>query len=541
MKRFFLTFIACMTLLIGHAELNTGQLQLRRNLVTVLSSAGYKPDIDKDGDIFFTDNDVRYWVAIRESWDDPFLITLYTELRYNSEKNRTKSNVEACISVVNQMKTVKLFCKDLVYVLRSDILCKDADIFKNTFKTILAEQKKAQEYINETIASGLGGIDLTGNKGDIYDKAFSLFNQGDYYQAFKLFNYLADVGYPLAYSMLGMAYENGEGVSKDESLMVRNYEKAIENGVAWCAYRLGKYYYDKKNYKKALDYFYQGCSSDNPYRAESYYMIGLMSENGNGTDKNVTTAIKNYRKSVEYSSELQSDGRMALIRLGEQVDDPRDFTDVSKSLLIGLSSDDMYEKGYEYENGLNNRVVSLPKAFGYYKAAAERNNAKANLKMGEIYVSRLYPFNDKAKSDKYYAKALKTLKQQEIDSSDACYHLGIMYKNGLGVEKNNDLAMSYFRTASSKGNRDASYELGLIFQSELERVEAFRLFMAAAEKGHPAAMIEVARAYESGLGTSRDREKAFNWYLKCEKTNTSYSKEATEALKKFGRVDNEKE
>ena len=541
MKRYILTIVVCMTVLFGHAELNTEQMQLRRNVVSALSSAGYKPNIDQDGDVFFTNDNVRYWVSINENWNEPFIVTLYTEFPYNSEKDRTKTNVEACVSVVNQMKTVKLFCNDLAYTLRSDILCKDADVFKQTFQSIVEEQKKAQEYINETVSSGLGGLDLTGNKDNIYDKALSLYQKEDYYQAFKLFNYLADNGYTLAYSMLGMAYENGEGVSKDEDLMIKNYEKAIENGESWCAYNLGSYYYDKKNYAKAMDYFTQSSSSENPFRSDSYYMVGQMNENGNGVSKNISAAIQNYRKAVEYSSELESKGRMALIRLGEQVDDPKDFVDISKALLNGLSIDDMYNKGYEYENGLNNRSVSLPKAYGYYKASAEKNNAKANVKMGEIYISKFYPFNDKAKSDKYYAKAFKALKQQESYSGDACYQLGMMYKDGLSVEKNSELAVSYFKTASAKGNADAYYELGLIYQNELERVEAFNCFMKAAEKGLPAAMLEVAKAYETGLGTSRNREQAINWYTKCEKTNTSYSKVASEALKKMGRVDDEKE
>lgn len=541
MKRYILTLIACMSMLYGSAELNTDQMQLRRNIVSALSSSGYKPNIDQDGDVFFTEDNTRYWISVNENWNNPFIVTLYTEFLYNSDNARTKENVEACVSVVNQMKTVKLFCKDLAYVLRSDILCKDADVFRKTFKSIVSEQKKAQEYISETISSGLGGLDLTGNKDAIYDKALDLYQKEDYYQAFKLFNYLADNGYPLAYSMLGMAYENGEGISKNEGLMIQNYEKAIENGESWCAYNLGSYYYEKKNYRKAMDYFLQSSSSENPFRSDSYYMVGLMNENGNGVAKNIPVAVQNYHKAVEYSSELESKGRMALIRLGEQVDNPTDFEDIPKALLNGLSSEDMYNKGYEYENGLNNRAVSLPKAYGYYKASAEKNNAKANVKMGEIYISKFYPFNDKTKADKYYAKAFKALKKQEAYSGDACYHLGMMYKDGLSVEKNPELAVSYFKNASSKGNADANYELGLIYQNELERVEAFNCFLKAAEKGLPAAMLEVAKAYETGLGTARNRGQAINWYTKCEKTNTLYSKEAVEALKKMGKIDDEKE
>lgn len=542
MKKYILILVSVLMAMSGWAkELNEQQMQLRMGVYKALKAAGYPTEIDKDGDLFFSKDKIRYWVNVNENWNNPYIITLYTVFHYDSSKDFTKDNLEACVSMVNQNKTVKLFCDDISYTLRTDVLCKDTEVFKDTYEAILKEMQKSMDFINETITSGLGGLDLTGNKDVINDKALKLYEQEDYYKAFKLFKYLADAGYAPAYSMLGMAYENGDGVAKDEELMIENYEKAIENGEAWCAYNLGCYYYDKKKYPKALEYFNQSSSSNNMYRSESYYMLGKMNEEGNGVAKNITQAIKNYKKSVEYSSELACDGRMALIRLGEQVDDPKDFVDISKAMLKGLSSDEMYTKGYEYENGLNNRAVSLPKAYGYYKAAAEANNAKANIKMGEIYISKFYPFNDKAKSDKYYAKAFKTLKQQEGYSGDACYQLGMMYKDGLSVEKNPELAVSYFRIASAKGNAEAYYELGLIYQNELERVEAFNCFMKAADKGVPAAMLEVAKAYETGLGTSRNREQAINWYTKCENTNTSYSKEAAEALKKMGRIDDEKE
>lgn len=542
MKKYILILASMLIAITGWAkELNDQQMQLRMGIFKALKAAGYPTEIDKDGDLFFTKDKIRYWVNVNENWNEPYIVTLYTVFPYDSSKDFSKENLEACVSMVNQNKTVKLFCDDISYTLRTDILCKDSELFKSTYEAILKEMKKSMDFINETITSGLGGLDLTGNKDAINDKALQLYDQEEYYKAFKMFKYLADAGYAPAYSMLGMAYENGDGVSKNENLMIEYYNKAIENGEAWCAYNLGCYYYDNKKYTQALDYFNQSSASNNIYRSESYYMIGKMNEEGNGAAKSITQAIKNYKKSVEYSSELKCDGRMALIRLGEQVDDPKDFVDISKALLNGLSSDDMYEKGYEYENGLNNRSVSLPKAYGYYKASAEKNNAKANVKMGEIYISNFYPFNDKVKSDKYYAKAFKALKQQEAYSSDACYQLGMMYKDGLSVEKNPELAISYFKTAASKGNADAYYELGLIYQKELEHVEAFNCFMKAADKGLAKAMFEVAKAYETGMGTGRNREQAISWYTKCSETDTRIANEASVALKRLGKVDDEKE
>lgn len=543
MKRYILTCAASLMALVGWTqELTTEQMQLRKDVYSTLKSNGYTDaNIDRDGDVIFKRDGIVYWVSVNENWQDPYMLCVCTGFPYDDDKNFTKENVEGCLSMVNQLKTVKLFCDDNTYTLRSDIICKDAAVFKQTIEAILGEQEKAQQYIAETISSGLGGVDLTGNKEAIFEKAFILYIGGDYGKAFKLFSYVADAGYPPAYSMLGMMYEDGEGVSRNEALMVENYDKAIENGQSWCGYKLGKYYYDNKKYPKALDYFTMTSACDNSYRSESYYMVGLMNEEGSGVTKNLSKAIQNYRKAVEYSDKLESEGRLALIRLGEEVENPSEFVDISKSMLADLTAEDMYTKGEEYENGMNNRKVSLPKAYGYFKASADRNNTKAMLKMGDIYVSKYYPFNDKSKSDKYYSKVFKALKQQESNSGDANYQLGKMYMNGLGVEQNKDIAMSYFKTAIGKGVTDANYELGLIFKEALEYVEAFNCFMTAAENEHPAAMLEVARAYDSGLGTSKNKDNAISWYLKCENTDSPSSIEATEVLRKLRTNDDEKE
>jgi len=525
----------------GAKTFNDEQKNLRIEIVKQLSADGYKPNIDEDGDVSFTRNDIKYYVIINEKWSNPFIYTIYSGFPYDSDKDFSRSNMEAMQSLINQNKTVKLYCDDYGYTLRSDVLCKDGTIFKPTFDAIVKQQEKARKVIVETITYGLGGLDLTGNKEAIFDKAYKYFKEDDYFKSYKLLKYLADGGYAPAYSYLGTSYQEGLGVAKDEDLMVEYYEKAIDNGETDVAYNLADYYYDKHNYEKALELYTLGSGSDNAFRSDCYYMIGLMNEKGRGVPVNLTKAIQCYKKSVEYSTELESSARFALIRLDQQVENPNDFVPISKSLLIGMTPQEMFEKGNEYEHGLNNRVVSLPKAFGYYKAAADKNYPQSFAKMGEIYISDYYPFKDKAKSDKYYEKAYKVFKQKESYDADACYQLGMMFKEGRGVTADQAQAISYFKTAAAKGNSSANYQLGLIYQGEMEPVDAFKCFMISADKGLPEAMFEVAKAYETGIGTSRNREQAISWYTKCSETDSRISNDASTALKRLGKTDDEKE
>lgn len=525
----------------GAKTFNKEQLLLRLDIVKQLTADGLKPNIDEDGDVSFTKNDIKYYVIINEKWNDPFIYTIYSGFPYDNEKDFSRENMEALISLINQNKTVKLYCDDGGYTLRTDVLCKDGTIFKPTFDAIVRQQENARKEIVEIITNGLGGLDLTGNKETIFERAMVYYQDEDYYKSYKLFKYLADEGYAPAYSFLGVSYQDGLGVAKDEDLMVENYEKAIDNGETWIAYNLADYYYGKRKYDKALELYTLCSGSDNAFRSDAYYMIGQINEQGRGIPVNLTKAIQCYKKSVEYATELESNARLALIRLDQQVEDPNDYVPITKSLLVGMTPQEMYEKGYEYEHGLNNRVVSLPKAYGYYKAAADKNYPQSFAKMGEIYISDFYPFKDLSKSNKYYEKAYKVFKQREDYDADACYQLGMMFKNGHGVNKDMTQAMSYFKTATAKGNTEANYELGLLYQEELEPVDAFDCFMKAAEKGLAKAMFEVAKAYETGMGTGRNRKQAILWYTKCSETNSRIANEASSALKRLGKIEDEKE
>lgn len=523
----------------GAKTFNNEQKKLRLNIFEQLKDDGLTPKIDEDGDITFTKDGIKYYVIINETWNNPFLYTIFSGFAYDDDKDLTRKNIESLISVANQYKGLRMYCSDIAYEFSTDVLCKDGTIFKPTLDAIIKEQEKARNEINDIIGAGLAGVDLTGNKETIFERATTYYKNKDYSTAYKLFKYLADDGFAPSYSMLGYCYQDGLGVAKDEDLMVEYYQKAIDNGDTWISYNLGDYYYNKNRYDKALSLYTLCSGTDNVYRSDAYYMMGKINEEGRGIPVNLNKAIQSYRKSVEYSTELECNARLALIRLGQQIENPNDFVDISKSLLAGLTPQEMYKKGYEYENGLNNRTVSLPKAYGYYKAAADKNYPQSFAKMGEIYISRYYPFNDKAKSDKYYEKAYKMLKKRESYDANAAYQLGMLYKEGHGVTKNQDQAINSFKNAADKGNADANYELGLIYQEEMEPVDAFGCFVKAADRGHAKAMYEVAKAYETGKGTAHNREQAIIWYTKCSETDSHIAKEATAALKRLGQVDDE--
>lgn len=538
MKRLITTFLLLATMVVGiqAKEFNKEQMAIRLSIVKHLAREGYNPKIDKEGDIIFENDGYSYYVIINENWKDPYLITLFINFDYSSGDGKfTRQNVEKCISQIARYKVVKLYCQDNSYSLRSDILCQNGEIFNETFKKLLTSTTAAIDELKEIIEAGTMDVDIIGDKDGAFAKAEKYYSDEDYSKAFPIFKELADHNYVKAYEYVATMYRYGEGTSENKELMAKYYEKAIDAGYNSIANSLGYYYYENEDYEKALQYFLKCGSTENSSRAVALSNAGYIYENGKGVSVDIPMAVQCYRKSVLYDTELESTGRKALIRLNVPVEFESDFVDATKTMLMGMTAKQMYETGLEYENGYNQRTVSLPEAYAFIKAAADRDYIDALEKMGEILISEYYPFNDKAKSDKYYQKAFKKYKQlADHNDGNACNNLGYMYQLGRGVKADKEQAKFYYKKGSMQGDKNATWRFGLICKDELDYAEAFKYFYKAAEDGQGMAMLELAKLYENGIGVSTNKEKAIEWYRKCADSKYKAANDAKEALERLG-------
>lgn len=510
-------------------ELTKGQMELRLDIVKYLAAEGLQPKVDTDGDVYFVKNGDKYYVIVNENWDSPYLVTFYKAYAY--DKVYTEKAIKSCIVEASRYKSVKLFAFSESYSYRIDIVCQKAQVFTNTLNTLIGQINAAESRV-EKILKAMPEIDIT-NSEDIYNKALTYYEEGDADKSFVLFKLLANDGYEPAYGYMGLFYQYGYGVEKDEDLMIDYYNLGIEAGFPICAYRLATYYYEKGKYEEAFANFMKCASNENTLKSDAWYWIGIMQEKGLGTDKDMAKAVASYKKSVKFATDLECDARLALMRLGETVDAKSDFVDASKTMLMGMSVSDMYKTGEEYEYGLNKRYVSLTKAYAYYKAAADHGYLKAFTKMGDIYVSKFYPFNNKSQADKYYSKAFKQYKQRIDSDGDACYMIGYMYQYGNGVAKDLEQAKYYYKAGALKGSADASWQYGLVCKDEMEYTDAYKYFKQAAENGHGKAMFELAKLYEDGLGVTQNRNSAIEWYEKCSKSHYKVRNDALKALKRL--------
>jgi TPR repeat protein len=92
---------------------------------------------------------------------------------------------------------------------------------------------------------------------------------------------------------------------------------------------------------------------------------------------------------------------------------------------------------------------------------------------------------------------------------DAQYHLALLYEEGQGVEKNDDLARFWYLRAAQKGYVDAFFALGDIYAAgrgtEPDRSLAYHWYTMAAASGHARAK-EVVGRFAPKLSTQQMAE-----------------------------------
>jgi len=116
-----------------------------------------------------------------------------------------------------------------------------------------------------------------------------------------------------------------------------------------------------------------------------------------------------------------------------------------------------------------------------------------------------------------FATALEDLEPLAKNrNAQAAYLLGQMYDDGLGVKKDTDTAITWFRTAAEGGWPDAKFRLGQIYFNGTEELQDFKKarkwLEQAARDGYARAQLDLGQLYAKGWGGKKDPIQAYVWY-----------------------------
>ncbi len=130
----------------------------------------------------------------------------------------------------------------------------------------------------------------------------------------------------------------------------------------------------------------------------------------------------------------------------------------------------------------------------WFREAAQNGVANARYNLGVLYHQGLGVQRDMGEAIKWYRSAAS------LNHPEAQYNLGIAYIEGIGVSYDPDRAAQYFENAADGGIMEAAYNLGLIHENGLlgqsKPDEALLWYKTAADAGSPearAALDQLAR------------------------------------------------
>ena len=141
-------------------------------------------------------------------------------------------------------------------------------------------------------------------------------------------------------------------------------------------------------------------------------------------------------------------------------------------------------------------------------SVAEQGDVFAEGALGFVYSYSAY--QDHAKAARWYRMAA------ERGNPDAQYNLGYMYEHGEGVLQDFSEAARWYRLAAEQGDNDAQTNLGYMYDHgdgvPQDYAEALRWYRLAAEQGNYGAQNGLGLKYHNGEGILQDFVQAHKWY-----------------------------
>lgn len=119
-----------------------------------------------------------------------------------------------------------------------------------------------------------------------------------------------------------------------------------------------------------------------------------------------------------------------------------------------------------------------------------------------------------------YSAALPAFQQLALKgNADAQYYLGTLFDNGLAVNKDERQAAEWYLKAADQNHVVAQYNLGVSYargQGILQNYqEAVHWYLQAAQQGYTAAQNNLGELYASGLGVEQDFVTSAQWFMKA--------------------------
>ncbi|KAF9131463.1 hypothetical protein BGW39_001776 [Mortierella sp. 14UC] len=169
--------------------------------------------------------------------------------------------------------------------------------------------------------------------------------------------------------------------------------------------------------------------------------------------------------------------------------------------------------GWIYSHGWGGVVKSVEDSLCWYRKAAGRGNATAQLTLARMYELGQGVEPSDVEAVTWYRKAA------DYGNAEAQFSLGRLYDYGRGIKEDIVDAAQWYRQAAAQGHVDAQVKMGswcsLGLGVERNDVEAVNWYRKAALQGNATAQNNLGYMYHAGQGLERDDVNAVAWYRKA--------------------------
>ncbi len=177
------------------------------------------------------------------------------------------------------------------------------------------------------------------------------------------------------------------------------------------------------------------------------------------------------------------------------------------------------------------RDASLPPVVKEVEGKAFEGVAEAQHDLAAIYTAG----HGGVKID--YPRAIAWFREAAVNGvANARYNLGVLYQQGMGVEKNIAQAISWYKTAAKLDHPEAQYNLGIAYiegtGTPYNPGKAAMYFEQAANAGIVEAAYNLGLILENGLLSSPNPREALMWYKKAADAGSPEAKTAMDHLAK---------
>lgn len=329
--------------------------------------------------------------------------------------------------------------------------------------------------------------------------------------------------------LLGEMHLIGAGVPRNLTKALELFEKAADVGNPDAQYALGILYASlvegqgppKEREVLAVLYLYAASTAGHP---GALMAMGYRHMQGYGVPKACTTAALNYIEVAKKIADIYSAGMpqaVELIRLGLQKKDRKTMSSSEINLFMQIASSGdtgvAAAIGKRYLLGIDGFKQNYKKALQYLRIASEQQHAGALALLGYMYCLGLGVEKNLDIAYSYFVSS--------SIQNDALGHngLGYIYFHGTTIQARNlKLAHHHFNESAYGGSADGMFNLASMYLTGTGTDQSFQKavlwYTQALDRGHTPAAYSLAVMHLNGVGTVRDCDIAVNLLKKvCER------------------------